>query len=210
MNTDTVIHPLVAAPFLTRHRIGVWRAIVLLLFVALLSGRTPWQTSWVGATMTAVGIVLVSCATVGRLWCALYVSGRKGTSLVQDGPYSMCRHPLYVCNFMGITGLGAMSGSLLVSVALVLAFAMLYPGVMRSEERFLRGQLPGYADYQRRTPAFVPRPALYRTEATWTVDVRAFVRNVADSIWFPLLTIAVTAIDRAHAAGVLPELFVLP
>lgn len=87
--------------------------------------------------MLTLGMVGVSLATVGRLWCALYISGRKNNTLVTSGPYSLCRHPLYVCNFLGIVGLGAMTESLMVTAVLASAFALMYPAVIRTEDRFL-------------------------------------------------------------------------
>ena len=199
-----------SAPFLTRYRIGAWRVIVLTLLAALFVAQPRWQATWLSSALVFAAIALVSFATVGRLWCALYVSGRKGSRLVKDGPYSMCRHPLYFCNFLGFVGLGAFTGSLAVMVTLAVAFAMLYPGVMRSEERLMAARFPDYADYARTTPAFIPRPSLYQTPTVWRVDIPAYLRNVADSIWFPLSMIVITAIKRAHLHGLLPNLFLLP
>jgi hypothetical protein len=52
-----------------------------------------------------------------------------------------------------------------------------------------------------RTPALWPRLRAYRSPLAWTVDVRAFLRNVADSGWFLLLAVAVELIDVGHARG---------
>jgi protein-S-isoprenylcysteine O-methyltransferase Ste14 len=196
--------------FLTRHRIGIWRIIVLGLVAVLCVTQPLWQSYWVSSAMDFAAIVLISLATVGRLWCALYVSGRKGSSLVKEGPYSMCRHPLYFCNFLGVVGLGASSGSLVIMMALAIAFSVLYPGVIRSEERWMGTKFLDYADYASRTPAFFPRPSLYQSPASWEVDVSAYLRNCADSIWFPLLTIVVKAIELAHVIGLLPIWYLLP
>jgi protein-S-isoprenylcysteine O-methyltransferase Ste14 len=198
------------APFLSSRRINTWRAIVFAVLAALLVGKSRWGTTWSSDALILAAIVLVSCATVGRLWCALYISGRKGSSLVKEGPYSMCRHPLYVCNFMGIVGLGAFTGSFAITAVLALAFGLLYPDVIRSEERLMATRFPDYADYARTTPAFIPRPALYQTPAAWSVDVPSYLRNVADSIGFPLLTIVIMAIELAHLNRLLPNLFPLP
>jgi protein-S-isoprenylcysteine O-methyltransferase Ste14 len=198
------------APFLTRYRIGMWRVIVLTLLVILCVTQPRSQSFWVTGAMGFAAIVLITLAMAGRLWCALYVSGRKGSSVVKDGPYSMCRHPLYFCNFLGIVGLGAASGSLAIVASLALVFAALYPGVMRTEEQWLTANLGDYADYASRTPAFFPRLALYRSPPSWLVDVRAYLRNCADSVWFPLFTIVIEAIEMAHSLGLLPVLFLLP
>lgn len=189
--------------FLTRHRIGVWRVVVAFVLASLLFGHSRWDGTWVSPLMLTLGMVGVSLATVGRLWCALYISGRKNNTLVTSGPYSLCRHPLYVCNFLGIVGLGAMTESLMVTAVLASAFALMYPAVIRTEDRFLSSAFPEFAEYARRTPAFFPRLSLYRGESTWTVHVSSFQRNIADSVWFLGLSVVVESVDLFHDAGVL-------
>jgi protein-S-isoprenylcysteine O-methyltransferase Ste14 len=50
------------------------------------SGRSAGWCLWPGATL--------------RLWSTLYIGGRKRVVLVSDGPYSLCRNPLYVGTFL--------------------------------------------------------------------------------------------------------------
>ena len=194
MFTQTTFAGPAPAPFLVRRRIAIWRVVVGGILLALLVGESASPPPWLMGTMVLVAIVLVSLALVGRLWCAIYISGRKGTALVKDGPYSMSRHPLYVCNFIGMMGLGALTGSLLVMTVLAAAFAILYPAVIKAEEQLMQERFPEYAVYARTTPAFVPQVALYRTPAEWNVNVRAYLRNARDSIWFPLMTAVITGI----------------
>jgi protein-S-isoprenylcysteine O-methyltransferase Ste14 len=189
--------------YLTRHRIGLWRAVVLLVFASLVFGHSKWDDTWVSPLLLTVGMLGVTLATVGRLWCALYISGRKNNELVTSGPYSICRHPLYVCNLLGILGLGAMTESITVMGVLAVAFAIMYPAVIRREDNFLASSFPQYAEYARRTPAFFPRPALYSAEKTWTVHVASFQRNIADSVWFLGLSIVVESFDLLHDVGIL-------
>lgn len=195
--------------FLTRYRIAMWRTVTLSLLALLLCGQTRWNGSGAALAMVALGVIAVSLATVGRLWCALYISGRKNTALVTQGPYSVCRHPLYVCNFIGLMGLGLMTESLLVVALLATVFLISYPAVIRTEDQFLSGKFPAFIDYLQNTPAMWPRPSLYKTDDTWSVNVRVFLRNVADSVWFLLGCIVIEAIDRAHELGWLTPKIVL-
>ncbi len=199
-----------ASAFFARHRITLWRAVVLAGIAALLGGASPWRAQALGAVLVAGGIVAVALATVGRLWCALYVSGRKAAELVTAGPYSLCRHPLYACNLLGVLGLGALSESLAVLAAFALAFAVIYPGVIRSEDRLLAARFPEHAAYRLATPALWPRRQLYRSPARWEVDVPAYLRNVRDSVWFVLGAVVIEMLERAHDAGTLPTLWSLP
>lgn len=195
--------------FLTRHRIGLWRAVTAGVLLALAFGETHAEDAWLAGAMVCAGVAAVSLATVGRLWCALYISGRKSVALVDQGPYSVCRHPLYVCNFVGVAGLGLLTESVVLAGSLVAAFALIYPAVIRSEDRGLAAGFPEHAEYLSRTPAFWPRVRLYRSERTWVVHVGAYLRNVADSVWFLLGAAVIEAMDRMHELQWLPSGFAL-
>ena len=72
--------------------------------------------------LALVGWVLVGVGVFGRIWSGSYISGSKNAKLVVDGPYSICRNPLYL--FSLLAGLGVM----LVSETLILPlqFAALF------------------------------------------------------------------------------------
>lgn len=197
--------------FIARHRIGIWRLVALACVALLSTGRLQWRESWVSAALVAAGIVGIGLASMGRLWCALYISGHKSQRLIVQGPYSVCRHPLYVCNLLGFLGLGALAESLLLTGGLALVFALLYPAVMRSEEALLRQRFGAAFDaYARSTPAFLPRWSLYRSDTQVLVQVPAFLRNWLDSVWFLFAAIGVEALDRAQEHGLLTGWFALP
>lgn len=198
-----------APSFVARHRIALWRLVFLVLAALCLLGTPAWAEHWLASVLRLAGIALVSVAALGRMWCALYISGRKSRELVTAGPYSVCRHPLYLFNLLGFTGVALLAESLVAAAGLVIAFATLYPTVIASEERLLKARFPDFEAYRRRTPALLPRPGRYRSPAQWTVDVRAFLRNAGDSIWFPMLAIVVELVDVAHAAGWIRGLFPL-
>lgn len=118
----------------------------------------------------------------------------------------MCRHPLYLFNGIGILGLGLVTESLIVASMLVLAYVLLYPPVIRSEDSLLAQSFPAHGDYLRSTPAVLPRMSLFRTDGTWTVDVAAFNRNLIDSIWFALGAAVIQCIELMHELHWLPAL----
>lgn len=93
-----------------------------------------------------------------------------------------------------------MTESITLMAILAAAFAIMYPAVIRREDNFLASS---FAEYAGRTPAFFPRPALYRAEKSWTVHVASFQRNIADSIWFLGLSIVVESFDLLHDIGIL-------
>jgi protein-S-isoprenylcysteine O-methyltransferase Ste14 len=95
-----------------------------------------------------VGLALIALCILGRAWCTLYIGGRKTNELVELGPYSVSRNPLYLFSFVGIAGLGLQSGSVVISALLaVIAFAVFLP-VIRQEESVLDRRFPNaFFDY---------------------------------------------------------------
>ena len=85
-------------------------------------------------------------------------SSRPATGgLVEDGLFSCVRHPLYVGSAGMILSLSLMS-SLAGAVILVGGGIPFLAFLARHEEAELLRNLPGYADYRKRVPAFFPVP----------------------------------------------------
>ncbi|MBY0531885.1 MAG: hypothetical protein K2P86_07925 [Xanthobacteraceae bacterium] len=57
------------------------------------------------------GLLMIVACIVLRIFCSLYIGGRKISSLVVAGPYSVCRNPLYAASIIGAIGIGAQQGS---------------------------------------------------------------------------------------------------
>ncbi len=76
--------------------------------------------------------------------------------VIDTGPYALMKHPV-ITSFFGIAG-----GFLLINPAITTLAALLYTlwdftRAAQQEEALLSQTLPGYADYARRTPRFLPR-----------------------------------------------------
>ncbi len=79
---------------------------------------------------------------------------KPGATLVTEGVYRHCRHPLYravlVCSLGVVIALG--SG---LHLMLLLLLCVVLVGKARREEKALLGTLPSYATYREETPAIV-------------------------------------------------------
>jgi len=193
---------------LASKRIFAWRVIGFGVAVAYLVGDSYWGDSLFSEILFFVGVILAGTATVGRLWCALYISGYKGSQLITEGPYAMCRHPLYFFNLLGIIGVGLASETLLIPAVLTVAFAVLYPAVLKQEERLLKSRFPiEYSAWAVATPAFWPSPRLMRQPDRWTVCPAAFMRNMMDSVWFVIFVGLMELVEALKSQEVLPTLF---
>jgi hypothetical protein len=83
---------------------------------------------------------------------------RKGTELATSGPYALTRNPLYLGSSLLAIGFAIMSGSLLAAALLLAPSAIVYPVVIRNEERHLRRKYGRqFEDFCSRVPCFLPR-----------------------------------------------------
>jgi protein-S-isoprenylcysteine O-methyltransferase Ste14 len=125
-----------------------------------------------------------------RFWAAAYIGGRKGQALSTEGPYSICRNPLYFGTWLILVALVAMFGSLAFAIG-ALAASLVYLGMtIHDEERRLRLKFgPAYAIYCRLTPRFFPRWKLLQTPDRVEVNVAGVkreCRSAALYLWLPI------------------------
>jgi protein-S-isoprenylcysteine O-methyltransferase Ste14 len=135
--------------------------------------------------MVIFGCFLVGFATVGRLWCAQYIAGYKTDVLVMEGPYSVCRNPLYFFSLVGGIGAGLCTESLVLTLAITTVFIVVYPITIRNEEMKLSRVFGNvYDGYVKRVPRFFPKISLFSEPAEYTVNPKIFRREVFDAVFF--------------------------
>ena len=194
----------------TRKRLRVSRMFGLSLLSLPLFGASAWSSSTLfGPLLFLIGVLLAVTGFCGRLWCLSYVAGRKKKVLVTAGPYSLCRHPLYLFSFVGGLGLGLCTQTLSAAVLFALGFALYYPRAIRGEEAFLSDNFPDYKEYKRRVPRFVPRWSNF-AEGDGKVSVGDFGREIVPAGSFLLLIGVFEMLDSLHAADLLPTHFLIP
>ena len=83
--------------------------------------------------------------------------GQIADSVNTTGPYSLCRHPLYVGNFFMWLGIAMMTQNLWFIVAFIFLYWLYYERIMYAEEDFLIEKYgTEYTNWSEVTPAFVP------------------------------------------------------
>lgn len=190
---------------------AIRRIVAACLLVAvggLLALGGSLQPPAVQQGLRAAGMVLITAGIVGRLWSILYIGGRKSLEVVDSGPYSITRNPLYVCSTLAAAGVGAQAGS--VSAMLLTGFLcwLAFRFVIRFEEGYLLHELgDAYQDYMRRVPRFWPSPALYRDPATMTFETGTLRRTMRDAVLFLAAVPLFGLIDAAQRQGLIPVAF---
>ncbi len=199
------------ARLFSQHRITVSRVFGIAFVVALLATGSVWQGTLVGRAMFLVGIVLAAIGMVGRIWCLTYSSGYKSSELVTQGPYSVCRNPLYFFSFIGLIGIGLATETFTLTLFLIAFFVLVYPAVIAGEEEFLRGKFgQSYVDYCSRTPSFFPRRDLFVEPESYIVQPRTLRRSLGGVIWFIGLPVVIQILVNLRAAGMLGSAALLP
>lgn len=176
-------------------------AIITLTGVAVFSRPILTDMVWEGLLKIG-GLVLMAVAITGRAWCSLYIGGRKKTEIVELGPYSVSRNPLYVFNLVGALGIGAQTGSVVFALAFGAMAAVVFHFTVRREEAWLStafGQ--AYDTYCGRTPRFWPNFNRWRDAETLEVKPRFFLLTLRDGLAFLLATPIFAAVEHARHSG---------
>lgn len=195
------------AAFFEKNRSIVSSLFGLLIIVFVLITTSKWEPP-VGGLLFATGCLLVGVASLGRLWCTLYISGYKDRVLVTVGPYSICRNPLYFFSFLGAIGVGLATETLTFPLIIGIGFALYYPPVIRSEESRLR-QIHGeqFEIYRGQTPAFLPSLSRLREPESYQVRPKIFRKHILYALWFIWMLGILELVESFHELGTIPTAF---
>lgn len=169
-----------------KRRVNVLRLAVVVLLPAILFAMPEMPFYGFGhEILEAVGVLVLFAGVLGRFWSILYLGGRKNSEVMQEGPFSMTRNPLYLSSTVATFGIGLMLGAI--------SFAVLLAGVVgtilwitaRREAAFLAQEFGAeYASYARRVPFFLPDPRLYHAAPEAIFRTAPLRRNLFDAFVF--------------------------
>lgn len=185
-------------------RSRAWVSMLFLLpamVVVLLSHNAFPLESYaeMACTLTATALFLVGC--YWRWWATLYISGVKDKKLICQGPYSMCRNPLYFGTFLLTMSVAFALQSVTLAVAMIIV-SLYYLGVtIPNEETRLEGWFgDAYREYKREVPRFWPKFSNYHSDENLSialVGIRAELIRSLRYICIPLVCHALLHL-RAH------------
>lgn len=193
-----------------RTRIILSRIFVILLVLLLCIALEGWHAiaPFFEESLSLLGWTLIGVGVMGRVWAGSHIGGQKNSTLTQSGPYSMCRNPLYLCSFIGGLGVMIVTETLLLPLVFIPIFAMYYPKVIASEEKFLLSKYGAqFEAYCAKVPRFWPRFSLFSEPDSYAVSARHFKTSLSETIWFIIAGGAVEFIEGLHESGMLPTLF---
>lgn len=197
--------------------IQVQRRRTLGVFGGLMSVILPFFAStWAANSLVfqftrMAGLGLVLIAVLGRCWCMLYLGGHKGSSLISQGPYSISRNPLYLFSLCAVTGMGALSGSLLLGPVLALFVYAVFNNVI-DEEQVLLHKVFGqdYQAYCQRVPRLAPRLSLWNSPTELKISLTGLTRTLRDALPYFLIWPVFALAQWLQINGWVPVLLRLP
>ncbi|WP_259780638.1 methyltransferase family protein [Aestuariispira ectoiniformans] len=157
------------------------------------------------------GLALIIVAVLGRTWSTLYIGGKKNGDLVHNGPYSMCRNPLYVFSVIGATGMGMVSGTITGGLVTGLACFLVFDRVIRKEESFLTAHFGApYRHYLDTVPRWLPNPALWHDVEETVVRPKLVLTTFRDACIFLLAYPFFEFVEKAQLVHIAPILAHVP
>jgi protein-S-isoprenylcysteine O-methyltransferase Ste14 len=164
---------------------------------------TPWLRQGGGPDLLLEGIgwLLFLAGAILRMWAILHIGGRKGRIILDQGPYALLRHPLYVGSFFIALSMALFLDSLvLLAAALLTAIAYHLHVIPREEGRLVDRFGAPYLAYCRATPRYLPgRAAVAATigpkpARVLEVDLSALATECGRAVWWAALPLAAVLI----------------
>ena len=143
--------------FIQFYRRQVTAAGVGLMLLAVALTDPALQGTSAGLLLYALGALAIPGAALGRFWCYVYNSGKRDRVVITQGPYSVCRNPIYLCSILAAVGLGLLAQSLLLATAFGVLVTCFYLHIIAGEEAkmsFLHGST--YERYLASTQRMLP------------------------------------------------------
>jgi protein-S-isoprenylcysteine O-methyltransferase Ste14 len=145
--------------------IFIFLMVALLVLQPIFLPIISYQTNAIwGLLVQILGVALIVSAIALHIWSRAHlqhyyaerVEVQHEHKVIDTGPYKLMRHPV-ITSFFGIA-----TGFFLINPAITTFIILLYTvwdftRAAKQEEDLLSKTLPGYADYARQTPRFLPR-----------------------------------------------------
>lgn len=167
-------------------RVNILRLSILALLPVILFVMPEMPFASLGHEMIeSLGVLTLIAGVLGRFWSILYLGGRKNAEVMQEGPFSMTRNPLYLSSTVASFGIGLMLGAVGFAVLLAGTVGTILWITARREAAFLAQEFgPEYAAYAERVPFFIPDPRLYRAAPEAVFRTAPLKRNLFDAFVF--------------------------
>jgi protein-S-isoprenylcysteine O-methyltransferase Ste14 len=199
-------------PWIVRWR--SWTSMLVISPFAIAAALSAPMVPANSAVDRLCGMAGWTCFCAGamfRWWATLYIGGRKLQLLAVDGPYSICRNPLYLGSFLLALSIAFFANSVTFAVGLLIATPIYLSKTVPWEEARLQEAFGDeFDEYLSRVPKFIPRLRLFHSPPTVPVSLRGMTAECRNSIcwlWIPFLAETLT---RLRLESWWPSILYLP
>ncbi|QTA89120.1 methyltransferase family protein [Desulfonema magnum] len=170
-----------------KYRIVLSRIAAAAALFFLCGTQSRWETEneLITLFLFLIGMIFVAVASLGRMWCSLYIAGYKDEKLITKGPYSVCRNPLYFFSMIGMVGIGCATETFTFPAIFIVLFSAYYPFVIRSEEKRLKKYFGvRFEEYMKKVPSFFPSLSNFEEPDNYNVNPVVYRRHIFSALWF--------------------------
>lgn len=197
---------------LRKLRVNLLRlAFVPVVFLAVFT-RPSWSLeSTTAFVMELGGYLFLLAGLVIRIWCTFYIGNRKSKELITEGPYSICRNPLYIGSFLLAIGVGFCFENLLILLLVPAIIIPVHIITARWEEAHLESKFgEQYRMYRQKVPGFWLRISNYHSPEVLKINVHSIQRIALDTAAILLLPEIEDLLELLHEHGIIPVLWHFP
>lgn len=160
--------------------------------------------------MIGTGYFFVIACVLGRIYCSIFISRLKNKQLIDIGPYSVVRNPLYAFSFIGTLGLVLQTGFVSIAILTILLFCLYYPYIVKSEEsKLVRKFGQEYLNYLERVPRWIPRTFKMKLPDNVQACPAVIATSIRDAALFFLAIPCFKLFEHLHAWHIVPTWFSL-
>lgn len=192
-------------------RIHLVNLLIIPIAAIVLFSRPIYEHDGLIILLETLAFLLIISAALGRIWASAYLSGKKNTELVVNGPYSIVRNPLYFFSFLGFIGAGLLFGSVSVAILLGMIFLVTHLPVILREETRLRVEFgEQFEAYMQQVPRLWPRLGHFSIPQVTSLHTRSFHRAILESSLLLGLLALSELFETINKHPDWPVFFVLP
>lgn len=195
---------------LNKNRIRDTSVLVGLSFIAILFSKQIFDHNEPEKheLFEFTGYFLIAIAAMGRVYCTAFLGGFKNHNIIDYGPFSISRNPLYLFSFIGVCGFALMSVNLIAIIIMPAGFLAIYIPLIKREEIYLEGKFgKAYLTYKKKTPRLFPNFRRYHSPAEVAMTPRTLNNALKDSIMWFLAFPALEFIEWVQDEGYLQPFF---
>jgi protein-S-isoprenylcysteine O-methyltransferase Ste14 len=153
---------------------------------------------WLGYILLLLGIGL-------RMWSTLYIGQRKSKQLITDGPFSMCRNPLYFGSLLIAIGASlCFENFVLLAYVLVILIPVHLFVVFAEEQKLMKEFGAPYEKYKKEVPRLWLAFWRFKTPSIIEVSTRSLRRAAMEMAVLLLIPPFGDLIEILHTRGILP------